>query len=903
MMKRNADKRKMRDLEEKKCDNYIKVSFVEEEEEIYYIGYNLYQCEFRNYISYIEVNGTIISDAEEEISLSKGMNIKYCFNSSVTSLEYFFSENCDENYYLIQSIDLTHFDSTQLTKMNSMFYGCFALNSIEFNDFSTSSVVNMSELFYGCSSLKDLTLANFQTSKVTNMNSMFNGCSSLESITLSKFDTSLVTDMNSMFYECSSLNSIDLSNFNTSLVKNMASMFNKCSKLITLDLSKFNTSSVTNMNSMFNGCSNLNSTILSNFVTSSVTDMSSMFEGCEKLISINLENFDTSLVTNMQSMFDKNFIILGISNFNFSSITNTKCIELISDSVSTKLGYIDIYNISFSSKYKSIQTYFNRYFKNFDDLTVCQPDNSEFIKEKYTKCCDFLIELGKCEPVNYISVNYSDNVNYEKFNTVSREGKVKYLNITYGDSTYKIIKPDENFTIPANTTVNIYLRYNVTNLDEFFSSSDSNAKYISSINGFEFESLEVNSSKFMFSECTGLKTIKLNGFKTGKIRDMSGMFSGCSSLTTFALSIDTSSLINMNSMFSGCTSLKTVGLPDIDIEKSLKANNDTENFYMEELFNGCGQLKEIHFEHVVAKTNKYSSNNMISDCPSLENIYMNNFHYLNNIFKESDNNITSLKYINLDNCIQSYYSEERELFKNKEDLIICQKKAPNKTPLMYNALICCDYETDPDLCYPVETTIFTTTPNDKDRSDNKENEKNSSDNKENDKDRSDNKESDKDRPDNKESDIKKMRRIQLIIKKMIKIDQIIKKVIKIDLIIKKVIKIQLIIKKMRRILLMKQKVIKILLIIKKMRKILLMAKKRIKFQLIIKKMIKFLLIIKKMIKFLLIIKKMIKILLIIKKTKKMPLIKLLIMLFMFPIQLGIRNRITLITLQIRLMKV
>jgi surface protein len=321
----------------------------------------------------------------------------------------------------------------------------------------------------------------------------------------------------------------------------------------------------------------------------------------------------------------------------------------------------------------------------------------------------FIIELGKCEPVNYISVYYSDNVNYEKFNTVSREGKVKYLNITYGDSTYKIIKPDENFTIPANTTVNIYLRYNVTNLDEFFSSSDKNAEYISSINGFVFESLEVNSSKFMFSGCTGLTTIKLNGFRTGKIRDMSGMFQGCSSLTNFDSSFDTSSLIKMNSMFSGCTNLKTVNLPQIDIERSLKANNDSEFFDMSNLFSECEQLKEIHFEKVVAKINKYQSSDMLLKCPSLENIYMNNIHYLNNIFAENDN-ITSLKYINLENCIQSYYSSQDNLFKNKEDLIICQKKAPNKGPLIYKALICCDYERDPDLCYPVETTIFTTTP-------------------------------------------------------------------------------------------------------------------------------------------------------------------------------------------------
>ena len=61
----------------------------------------------------------------------------------------------------------------------------------------------MGRMFHGCSSLKELNLSNFNTSKVTYMESMFNGCSSLKELNLSNFNTINVTDMESMFNRCS----------------------------------------------------------------------------------------------------------------------------------------------------------------------------------------------------------------------------------------------------------------------------------------------------------------------------------------------------------------------------------------------------------------------------------------------------------------------------------------------------------------------------------------------------------------------------------------------------------------------------------------------------------------------------------------------------------------------------
>ena len=94
-------------------------------------------------------------------------------------------------------------------------------------------------MFTGCSSLTSINLSNFNTSQVTEMFGMFAGCSSLTSLELSNFDTSQVQNMNYMFYKCSSLISLDLSNFNTSIVRKMNNMFSGCINLEYINLANF----------------------------------------------------------------------------------------------------------------------------------------------------------------------------------------------------------------------------------------------------------------------------------------------------------------------------------------------------------------------------------------------------------------------------------------------------------------------------------------------------------------------------------------------------------------------------------------------------------------------------------------------------------------------------------------
>ena len=141
------------------------------------------------------------------------------------SSEMFYYRPFPEGIKDIKDLDLSNFDTSNVTNMRAMFYNMSKLTSLDLSNFNTSKVTNMSYMFYNMSSLTSLNLSNFDTSNVTDMNYMFACVSKLTSLNLSNFDTSNVTNMNGMFTYMDSLTSLDLSNFNTSKVTNMSYMF------------------------------------------------------------------------------------------------------------------------------------------------------------------------------------------------------------------------------------------------------------------------------------------------------------------------------------------------------------------------------------------------------------------------------------------------------------------------------------------------------------------------------------------------------------------------------------------------------------------------------------------------------------------------------------------------------
>lgn len=118
---------------------------------------------------------------------------------------------------------LENIDTSYVTNMCEMF-SATNITSLDLTSFNTSNVTNMERMFFCCGELKNVNLSSFNTHNVTNMSWMFDGCLSLENIDVSNFDTSNVEFFTSMFQNTLlTEENTDVSNFDISKAKDISS--------------------------------------------------------------------------------------------------------------------------------------------------------------------------------------------------------------------------------------------------------------------------------------------------------------------------------------------------------------------------------------------------------------------------------------------------------------------------------------------------------------------------------------------------------------------------------------------------------------------------------------------------------------------------------------------------------
>ena len=143
-----------------------------------------------------------VNGKQEKFNVNSDNTFEHTFvNVPITNMGYF-TQPCRDK---LKTLDLSEFDTSQVTSMYEAFYQCSNLTSIDLTNVNTSNVTDMEMMFYSCNSLKLLDVSNFNTSKVTDMSSMFSMCSNLTSLDVSNFDTSNVTLFESMFDGCNSM--------------------------------------------------------------------------------------------------------------------------------------------------------------------------------------------------------------------------------------------------------------------------------------------------------------------------------------------------------------------------------------------------------------------------------------------------------------------------------------------------------------------------------------------------------------------------------------------------------------------------------------------------------------------------------------------------------------------------
>ena len=296
-----------------------------------------------NSVSTINIEDPDMSDYE----------IKAWYNAADQSVYYYTEPNTvslNQNsssmfrwFTMIESLDFSNIDTSEVNTMSAMFYWMRNLKTINFGNFNTSKVTDMTAMF-GCTfNLTELNLSTFDTSKVIGMSYMFHG-TYVQKLDLSSFNTSNVINMYSMFEATSRLKEIKFGdNYNTEKVTNMGRMFTNTPVLAGLSLSKFNTKNVTNMAHMFESAKSIQSLDLSSFDTSNVTDMNAMFSSMYGIGSLDISNFNTQKVTDMNNMFSEmlELATLDISNFNTRNVVNFESMFAIDESHSVGGGKLE----------------------------------------------------------------------------------------------------------------------------------------------------------------------------------------------------------------------------------------------------------------------------------------------------------------------------------------------------------------------------------------------------------------------------------------------------------------------------------------------------------------------------------------------------------------------------------
>ena len=249
------DKRRLQ-----QSDNYIILYYVDEIE----YDSNFFTDEYRQLISYVKNGDVIINNPDNKFTVEMNTPLEVHFSRPLTTLKGFFDTDKNENWLFgaLMSVDFSHFDTSLVTSMATMFYGCEYLESLDLSNVDTSKVTSMSYMFFSCSALQSLELSNFDTSAVTSMIYMLNYCSSLQYLIISNFDFNNNPNLSDMLGELTNLEYIDISNVKDSgdLLKNAitSAELNNKDNLIVCQ----NNNIITNTNAKYQCCDITDNTLV-----------------------------------------------------------------------------------------------------------------------------------------------------------------------------------------------------------------------------------------------------------------------------------------------------------------------------------------------------------------------------------------------------------------------------------------------------------------------------------------------------------------------------------------------------------------------------------------------------------------------------------------------------------------
>lgn len=141
----------------------------------------------------------------------------------------------------------------------------------------------------------------------------------------------------------------------------------------------------------------------------------------------------------------------------------------------------------------------------------------------------------------------------------------------------------------------------------------------SGIASFRFLVTDTSSIKdmsYMFSGCSSLTSLDVSKFDTSKVTSMYEMFSRCHSLTSLDVSkFNTSLVTDIGAMFAYCSSLTSLDVSNFDTSKVTS---------MYAMFFGCSSLTSLDLSNFDTSL-VTNMNSMFSDCSALTSLDLSNF--------------------------------------------------------------------------------------------------------------------------------------------------------------------------------------------------------------------------------------------------------------------------------------
>ena len=324
-------------------------------------------------MDYSAVCTSLISDMSEVFkNRTKSSNISSWDTSIVTNMNSMF-----ESSFLGVNHEMNLWDVSKVVDMSSMFSGS------NFNGYiyawDTSSVTDMNEMFLSVTEFNQ-SIANWNTSSVTDMSLMFQSAYAFNQ-NLSSWDTSNVTDMSYMFYNATAFNQ-NLSYWDTSNVTDMTQMFQSATAF-NGELDGWSFGPEANLTLMFYNAISFNQN-LSSWDTSNVTNMTQMFYNSQSF-NQNLSSWDTSNVTNMTQMFYNSQSFNGeLDGWSFGPEANLTSMFQDATAFNQNLSSWDTSNVTnMNSMFASAQS-FNQDLSSWDVSSVAYYVNFDYNTPQWT---------------------------------------------------------------------------------------------------------------------------------------------------------------------------------------------------------------------------------------------------------------------------------------------------------------------------------------------------------------------------------------------------------------------------------------------------------------------------------------------------------------------------------------